>query len=245
MPGRSLEAQFDAIWQRFSRLTHTIDTLTTRSARWRRLLTPVAVSMIVPIQDEAVSAYLSEAQRKLSLYMGYVPQPVEKLHITLALLGYVRAVLPLPGTWRKAELQTLADNARVRFARLPAFTVRIGPINAFPNVAIAEVHDDGQMRLLEQVARDLIPVRRRVVSPYPLIPHITLGYFGRRPTRPLIQALTPLRDLPALPFQVDQVALTLYYRGFGPYRTKFILRHSIEQVIGQMPLMQAGHHDPD
>ena len=77
LPGRSLDAQFEVIWQRFTRLAETVDTLSTSSARWRRLLTPVNVSLIVPIQDDAVNAYLMEAQRQLSLYMAYVPQPVE------------------------------------------------------------------------------------------------------------------------------------------------------------------------
>jgi 2'-5' RNA ligase len=235
LPGRSLEAQFDALWQRFNGLSRTVDTLATRSARWRRLLTPVNVSLIVPIQDEAVCTYLTDAQRKLGPYMAYVPQPVEKLHVTLALLGFLQAGLPLPGTWTQNDLRELALNLQTFFAKLPSFTVKIGPINAFPNVAIAEVHDNGQLRLLEKAALEMVPKSRRSTAPYPLIPHITLGYFGSRPTRPVIQVLTPLRATTPLNFTIDQAALTLYYRGFGPYRAKYALRHSVEEVLSIMP----------
>ena len=236
LPGRSLEAQFEAIWQRFNGLARTVDTLISPSARWRRLLTPVNVSLIVPIQDEAATAYLMEAQRQLNLYMAYDPQPVEKLHITLVLFGFLRAALPLPGTLTMSELRQLAGSLEKVFARLPSFTVRVGPINAFPNVAIAEVHDDGQLRWLEKAAVELIPKSRRNAAPYPLIPHITLGYFGSRPTRPIIRVLTQLREMPALDLRIDQTALTLYYRGFGPYRAKYALRHSVEEVVDIIPL---------
>jgi len=234
LPGRSLEAQFDALWQRFNHLTRTVDTLVTPSARWRRIFTPVNISLIVPIQDNAVCTYLTDAQQKLSPYMGYVPQPVERLHVTLALLGFLRAGLPVPGTWTLRELRQLVIDMQTLFAELPSFTVRIGPINAFPNVAIAEVHDDGQLRFLEKAVLSLVPQNRRSDAPYPLIPHITLGYFGSRPTRPIIQVLTPLRALPPLQFTIDQAALTLYYRGLGPYQAKYVLRHSVEEVVGTM-----------
>jgi 2'-5' RNA ligase len=236
LPGKSLSVQFDALWERFTRLSHTTDTLGTWSMRWRRWLTPISVSFIVPINDPAISDYLIDAQQSLAPYMTYTPQPAEKLHITLSLIGYVRAGLPLPGTWTRSELQALANHARTLFAKLPSFEVRVGPINAFPNVAIAEVHDEGQLRLLETAIGELIPKARRANRSYPLIPHVTLGYFGHRPAAPIIEALRPLRSLPSLPFSVDQASLTLYYRSSGSYPTRYLLRHSVEEVIATLPL---------
>lgn len=235
LPSKSLAAQFDTIWQRFTRLSHTTDTLSTWSMRWRRWLTPANISFIVPITDPVVSSYLIEAQRRLVPYMTYTPQPPGKLHITVRLLGYLRAGLPLPETWRRSELQALANHAQTLFAKLPVFDVRVGPINAFPNVAIAEVHDEGQLRLLETAVNELIPHIHRTPQPYPLIPHITLGYFGRRPTGPIIDALRPLRNLPALPLIVDSVALTLYYRSSGSYPSKYLLHQSVEEVVATLP----------
>ncbi len=236
LPGKSLAVQFDAIWQRFSRLSYTSDTLNTWSMRWRRWLTPISVSFIVPISDPTISHSLIDAQQPLAPYMTYTPQPAERLHITLRLIGYVRAGLLLPDTWTRSELHALANHARTMFAKFPPFEVRVGPINAFPNVAIAEVHDDGQLRLLETAVGELIPKARRTPRPYPLIPHITLGYFGHRPATPIIEALIPLRSLPSLPLIVDRAAMTLYYRRGGSYPTKYLLRHSIEEVIAALPL---------
>ena len=239
LPGKSLAAQFDGLWQRFSQLAYTSDTLNTWSIRWRRWLTPISASFIIPIADSTISRYLIEAQQPLAPYMTYTPQPAEKLHITLRLVGYVRAGLMLPDTWTRSELHALANHARTLFAKFPPFEVRVGPINAFPNVAIAEVHDEGQLRLLETAIGELIPKARRTRRPYPLIPHVTLGYFGRRPAAPIIEALRPLRSLPPMLLTVDRVALTLYYRRGGSYPTKYLLRHSVEEVIATLPLKSA------
>ncbi len=204
--------------------------------RVRRWLTPINVSFIVPITDPAVCDYLSNLQKTLAPYMDYAPQPSEKLHVTLYQIGYLRAGLPLSNTWTRAELDELSDKARELFKNLPPFTVKVGPVNAFPNVAIAEVHDDGQLRLLERAAASVIPDDRRVVPTYPLIPHITLGYFGNRPVTPIVKVLRPFRTQPPITLTIDRAAMTLYYRGLGSYRTKHVLRHSVEDIIANLPL---------
>ena len=244
LPGRSLAGQFDALWQRFGLLSSTSETLNTWPIRWRRWLTPINVSFIIPVADAAISQYLIDAQKSLAPYMTYTPQPAEKLHITLRLVGYVRAGLLLPDTWTRSELHALSNHARTLFAKFPPFEVQVGPINAFPNVAIAEVHDEGQLRLLETAIGELIPKARRTRRPYPLIPHITLGYFGRRPAAPIIEVMRPLRNLPSMPLAVDRVALTLYYQRGGSYPSKYLLRHSVEEVIATLPLKSAYRATP-
>lgn len=242
LPGKSLEAQFDVLWQRFSRLPRTVDSMSGWSMRIRRWLTPINISFIVPISDPEVCDYLSNFQKTLAPYMAYAPQPAEKLHITLSQVGYLRAGLPLPNTWTHNELNDLIARARSLFSKLPAFTVKVGPINAFPNVAIAEVHDDGQLRLLERAAISVIPENRRLDAFYPLIPHVTLGYFGNRPAAPIAKVLRPLRNQPPLTLKIDRAAMTLYYRGLGSYRTKHVLRHSVEEVIASLTLNRDASH---
>ncbi len=236
LPGKSLDVQFEMLWQRFSRLPRTIDTLGRLSARLRRLTTPINVSFLVPLTDPAVNAYLISVQETLAPYMTYAPQPAARLHITLHQLGYLRAGIPLPRTWTPEALGTVIENTRTLFARFKPFTVRVGPINAFPNVLIAEVHDSDRLRLLARALIDLLPPSRRQRPPYPLIPHVTLGFFGDRPTEPIIRAVQPLREQPSLPLTVDQVLLTLYYPDFGPYHTHRLLEHSVEDVIARLPL---------
>lgn len=244
IPGKSLDAQFDALWQRFTHLSQTVDTLNRWPMRWRRWLTPINISFIVPINDAEVTDYLIDAQQKLAPYMGYTPQPIDKLHVTLYQIGYLRAGLPISGTWLREELNRLAQSAAHLFEQLPPFTVRIGPLNAFPNVAIAEVHDNGQLRLLESAAANVIPASRRLSSTYPLIPHITLGYFGSRPALPVVKVLRPLRTSPGLPLRIDRAAITLYYRESGAYQAKHMLRHSVEEVIATLPLSKGDANAP-
>jgi 2'-5' RNA ligase len=236
LPGKSLDTQFGTLWDRFSALPMTNDSMATWRIRLRRWLTPINVSFIVPIDDDEICNYLSDAQRRLAPLMHYAPQPKEKLHITLYLVGYLRAGLAFRYTWTREELHTLAERAAILFKKLPNFTVRVGPINAFPNVAIAEVRDEGQLRLLERAAASLIPESRRMPEPYTLLPHITLGYWGQRPVPPIAGTLKYLREWPILPLQVNRAALTLYYRGLGNYSTENVLHHSIEEIIGTLPL---------
>ncbi len=183
LPGKSLGAQFDAVWQRFERLSHTEDTMRKSTARLRRWLTPVNVSFVIPIDDTAVFDYLGYQ------YLGLM-QP---------------------------------------------FSVQIGPINAFPNVPIAEVHDNGSLRMLRGVIAQAIPP---VLTPlnYPLIPHITLGYFGKQPAAPVRNALRPLRGLAPMTFTIDRVQLTLYSLKAGRHERSAVLLHSTEEVLASMPL---------
>jgi 2'-5' RNA ligase len=231
LPGRSLEAQFDALWNRFERLRFTRDTLNRWPARYQRWLRPVNLSFVVPVDDEAVCRYLERAQDALRSHMNYAPQPTEMLHITLYQIGYLRTGLPLIGTWTRKDLDKIIRLARQNMALLEPFDVQVGPINAFPNVAIAEVHDDGKLRLLRAAASQAVPRLSRPLPTYPLIPHITLGYFGRRPAEPIREVLRPLRHLMPLSLRIDHVHVTTYSRKPGPYEPTQALRHSIEEVM--------------
>ncbi len=236
LPGKSLDSQFATLWQRFSALHWTLDSMVTWKMQMRRWLTPINISFIVPIDDEEVCEYLSNAQNRLAPLMHYAPQPKEKLHITLYMVGFLRAGLSFRYTWSREELHNLVERAALMFRKLPNFTVKVGPINAFPNVAIAEVRDEGQLRLLERAAASLIPEARRMPVPYTLLPHITLGYWGQRPVPPIVGTLKYLREWPTLPLQVNRAAITLYYRGLGSYDTAHVLHHSVEEIVGTLPL---------
>jgi 2'-5' RNA ligase len=133
------------------------------------------------------------------------------------------------------RLERTAELARDYLQLLRPFTVHIGPINAFPNVAIAEVRDGGKLRLLRGVVTQALP-RRLVSSGYPLIPHVTLGYFGAQPAAPVRNTLRPMRNWKPIPFTVDRVDLTLYYRKPGPYIRSQALLHSVEEILFSLPI---------
>jgi len=241
LPGKSLDAQFDTMWARFQQLPHTIDTLNRWPTRLRRWLTPVNISFIVPIEDEAVCGYLSSAQEVLKPLMAYAPQPTDKLHITLYLVGYLRTWrLALPGTWPRAALDRIIKLAQENLAFLEPFEVEIGPINAFPNVAIAEVHDKGQLRMVRAAVAQATPRLARPLRTYPLVPHVTLGYFGQKPIIPILNVLRPMRSWPPVKYHIDRVDMTMYYRKRGPHKPTDALPHSEEEVIATLRIGEAG-----
>lgn len=234
LPGKSLDAQFDKLWARFQRLRYTSDSINSWRARWQRWLTPINVSFVVPIEDDAICQYLVVAQEALKPFMNYVPQPQDKLHITVYQVGYVRGRLALPGTWSREALDRIRSLAAHNLALIDPFNVQIGPFNAFPNVAIAEVHDEGKLRLLRAMLIHAMPPLTRPLPSFPLIPHITLGYFGVRPADPIRQAMLPLRNVPPIVMRVGRVDMTLYYRKPGPYDPSHALVHSTEEVIATL-----------
>ncbi len=228
------------MWMRFQRLPHTIDTINRWPVRLRRWLTPINVSFVVPIEDEAVCSYVSRAQEILKPHMAYAPQPADKLHITLYMVGYLRTWLALPGTWPREALDRIISLARENLAFLEPFDVEIGPVNAFPNVAIKEVHDNGQLRLLRAAVAQATPRLARPLQSYPLIPHVTLGFFGQKPIGPILDAMLPLREWPSITFHVERVDMTMYYRKRGPYKPTDALPHSEEEVIASLKIGDAG-----
>jgi 2'-5' RNA ligase len=236
VPGKSLDAQFDKLWTRFKRLRYTTDSINSWQARWQRWLTPINVSIIVPIEDEAVCQYIIAAQEALRPFMSYAPQPHDKLHITVYQVGYLRTGLALPGTWTREALGRIQSQAGRNLRLIEPFNVQVGPFNAFPNVAIAEVHDEGKLRLLRAVVARAMPPLSRPLPTLPLIPHVTLGYFGLRPAGPIHQAMLPLRRVPPVVMRVDRLDMTLYYRKPGPHDPSRALVHSTEEVIATLRL---------
>jgi 2'-5' RNA ligase len=202
----------------------------------KRWLTPVNVSFIVPISDPKVCGYLCDAQAALKPHLTYDPQPADKIHITLFQLGYLKQTpLPLPHLWTKSQLMQIATIAQNYLSVLPPFDVEVGPINAFPNVAIAEVRDQGRLRLLRDVIARAIPPMLLPLN-YPLIPHITLGYFGKQPTAPICETIAPMRSCPPVPLKIDHVEMTLYYRKPELYKPSEALIHSEERVLASMQI---------
>jgi 2'-5' RNA ligase len=239
LPGKSLDSQFDAMWQRFQRLSHTRDTMMTLSNRLRRWLTPINVSFVIGIEDRAVCSYLMDAQEALIKHMDYAPQPEDKLHVTVYQVGYLRTGLALPGTWTQAQLHEIAALARQNLAYIDPFDVWVGPFNAFPNVAIAEVRDEGNIRLVRAAVSQAVPRLARPLPTYPLIPHITLGYFGRKPATPIQNVLRALRSRPPIKLHIEAVELTIYYRNPGPHEPAQALNHSTEEVLEVLPIGSA------
>lgn len=236
VPGKSLDAQFDKLWQRFGQLNYTTDSINTLSNRLRRWLTPVNVSFVIPIEDRKVCDYLGRAQQAILQHIAYDPQPPDKLHITLFHVGYLQQLpIRLPGTWSRQELNRITQLASEYLKLFQPIDVQVGPVNAFPNVAIAEVRDSGRLRLLRNIISRAVPPPMLPLN-YPLIPHITLGYFGKQSAAPIRETISLLRSLPRVDLHIDHVELTLYYLKPGSHEPNELLEHSRTETIGTLPL---------
>ncbi len=231
MPRR--DRAYAATWERFSRLSRTQDSLADERRGWRRwLLTPV-VAFVIPVDDPAVCAGLESWQRALAPWLVYDPQPAEHLHITLHIAGRLSPVswLLLPSFLRRSEVGRLAERARPVFGRFNPFEVGIGPPNAFANALFAEVQDEaGCLQALRAELRRALPLRARPPLRWPFVPHVTLGFWGRQPVAPLVQALVPYRSAAPLPLRVTAVHLTLYHQDSALLRPD-VLRTAREEIV--------------
>lgn len=233
MPRRA--PSFAAAWDDFVYSTQTDDSL----ARVRRLprrwfLLPY-VSFVIPIEDNAALARLTEWQAEFQPWLHYDPLPLEALHITLYDLGRLtrRSWRWLPHTWRREALFHLADQVRETLEDRAPFEVEIGALNAFSNVLFAEIKDcDSCLRVTRVRLRRALPLKARLPSPGPYLPHITLGYWGRQPTAPLVDTLSAYRQAEPLLLKIDKVKFTIYTPPVGtPDRD--LLRASHEEVIAE------------
>ncbi len=232
---------YSSKWQQFTRLAHTSDSLALERRGWRRWLLLPYLAFIIPITDPAVVAQLSEWQRQLGSWLQYEPQPLELFHITLHYVGLLRRRkwLLMPHTWRRDALSSLAERVRDDLNDCSQFDVRIGPLNAFSNVLFAEVQDDSQcLRRLRARLRWALPLRARPPVHWGYLPHITLGYWGRQPGSPLVQALAPYRTIDPILLHVDAVKFTVFTRdgvSLGPD----LLNAFQEDVIATYPLKES------
>jgi len=238
LAARRTPTSYPAIWERFTHLRWTQDSLADERRGWRRwLLTPI-IAFVIPIDEPTVRAELESWQRALAPWLAYAPQPAERLHVTLHIAGRVSPVswLPLPSFLRRSELGRLAERARPVFERFDPFEVGIGPPNAFPNALFAEVQDEADcLRALRTGLRRALPLRARPPLRWPFVPHVTLGFWGRQPVAPLVEALTPYRYAAPLPLRVTAVRLTLYHQDNALLRPD-VLRTAREEIVAEFRL---------
>ena len=229
---------YASIWQRFCRLRWTQDNLAEERRGWRRWLLRPVVAFIVPIDDAAVLAQLQSWQSALAPWLAYAPQPADRLHITLHIAGRLSPWpwLLLPNFWRRRDLERLAEGVESLVRGMEVFAVGLGPLNAFPNALFAEVQDETDcLRTLRTGLRRTLPRRARPPLRWPFVPHVTLGFWGRQPTGPLIAALTPFRSVQPVPLRVERVRLTIYAMDEGPSRVD-LLRTAREEIIAEFVL---------
>lgn len=236
---RRKAAAFAAQWAQFRHLKVTEDSLARERRGFRRWLLMPYIAFVIPLDDPDVRARVAAWQNAFADVMPYLPQPIDRAHVTLHYVGRLRTNpwLLLPHTWPRDALDGMAARARQALAQCSPFTIQIGPLNAFRNVLFAEVHDseDECLRATRLNVRRALPVRARPPSQWDYLPHITLGYWGEQPVPPLVARLRPLREAEPLPLRVARIRFTIYWRDLLPAAPDVLVR-AREEVIAEYPL---------
>lgn len=226
-------------WAEFMRLSTTQDTLAHERGRLRRWLLLPYVAFVIPIDDAAVRAQLVVWQQALRPFLAYAP-PSDNLHITLHHAGMLQHSLlkAMPYTWRRGALPLLARRAQPILQDFTQFTVRLGPLNAFPNALITEVQDDEAcLRALRLKLRRSLPIQARPPSAWSYLPHVTLGFWGKQPAAPLVDLLETFRTVEPIEYRVRRVKFTIYERDTLPPSTD-ALSTARETVIAEFTLQE-------
>ncbi|MCC6799128.1 MAG: 2'-5' RNA ligase family protein [Anaerolineae bacterium] len=235
----ALDRVFAAKWEQFTRLKRTEDTFERGQHGLRRWLAMPYITFVIPIDDPALRDQLAAWQSAFADMMPYLPQPVERAHVTLHYVGQLRtsAWMLLPHTWERSALGWIAARAGAALKQCREFTIGIGPLNAFSNVLFAEVYDGERecLRAIRLRVRRALPLRARPPSPWSYLPHVTLGFWGQQPIAPLAERLRPFRDAAPLPLRVSRIKLTIYRRDRLPATPDILLR-AREEVVAEFSL---------
>ena len=171
-------AEYEAAWTRFHTLTGLIHGFETIDSPWARGRDRYG-AFLVRVDDAAARYHLRPLAARLSRVPGLAMYPEEYWHITIKTLGFLVPEATAPDEVPDRLLAPIIEAARGVFNAHPAFDVSIGPINAFPDVVIAEIWDSGAVRrlntaLLEAAAG--LP-RQPFDGPH-FLPHVSLARYA-------------------------------------------------------------------
>jgi 2'-5' RNA ligase len=130
------------------------------------------------------------------------------MHITLVLLGFLVDEPGEEDEVSRERLQEIEKRARITLADVPAFTVRLANLNAFPGAAFIEAHDGGALDRLRDALCTSCDLKKPLGPP-----HLTVAYFqapdGTDAPDELISAIARYRDWPVREIMVENVEMTL------------------------------------
>jgi 2'-5' RNA ligase len=171
------------------------------------------------IDDPAVRTRMAAVAAALGPLI--TPCPVADAHITLFVAGF-----PNPEPTREDDVLPAVLNAQeaaLSALSAPAFTLQIGAARSFRSAPYLQVVDpDGA---LDRLRAALGPFREQRFGPF--TPHLTVGHIAADgPAAPLLAALAPFVDLPALPVHVRAVHRMVFdgRRAHSPLRLAATVR---------------------
>lgn len=173
----TIEAEFDLAWSRFQALESLLLVSDTLESPWARGHREYA-AFLVRIEDAAAVDHLRCLVDRISSLPGVECYPEPYWHMTIKGLGFVVQDPGRPEEISAADLRRVARAARDVFAEQPAFDVRLGRVNAFPEVVFVEVLGGSPVRELNTRLLDRLPRIARYPFDGPrFLPHVSIARF--------------------------------------------------------------------
>ncbi|WP_376773583.1 2'-5' RNA ligase family protein [Nonomuraea endophytica] len=194
-------------WQRFS-------TLTTMRDHWENPhWTPgrQAFFWYLCVDSPELRQLSSYCQQRLPQpFLNHVP--LDALHLTLSRVGWHDEV-------SNADVNAVFNAATSSCAGLKPFTMTIGPVSGSPGAVRFSV---GPWEPIVDLYRRLFNSTQAVLGTHyesEFRPHVGIAYCDKPvPAKPLIKAVSSLRDLPVIELLVSKVDLVLLRREGRTYR---------------------------
>src|SRR5829696_1172214 len=198
--------EYDRVWERFVG-ERRLEFGGYRDPDWQeghRL----SASLIVPGEAWRFHERLEPPREALRPFPFVSLHPDHFMHITLVLLGFLMDEPGEEDEVCRERLQEIAERARIALSDVPAFTVRLANLNAFPGAAFIEAHGGGALDRL----RDALCASCDLKKPQGP-PHLTLAYFqapeGTDAPEELISTIARYRRWSIGEITVENVEMTL------------------------------------
>jgi len=189
-------AEYEAAWTRFHALTGLIHGFETIDSPWARGRDRYG-AFLVRVDDPGARGHLRSLAERLATVPGLTLYLENYWHITIKTVGFLVPEATASDEVPNANLDGIIEAANNVLAAHAAFDFRIGPINAFPDVVIAEVWDSGAVRRLNAALLEAVPglLRQPFDGPH-FLPHISLArYVSNEALDQLKAILTDLRTV--------------------------------------------------
>lgn len=189
-------AEYEAAWTRFHTLTGLIYGLETIDSPWAHGRDRYG-AFLVRVNEPAARDHLRPLTERLATVPCLTLYPENYWHITIKTLGFLVREATDDEEVHEADLDRIIEAAAAVFATQPEFDLRVGPINAFPDVVITEIWDGGVVRRLNTALLEAVPgLPRQPFDGRHFLPHISLARYSSNDA--LDQLKSTLSDLRAV-----------------------------------------------
>ncbi|MEU4414788.1 2'-5' RNA ligase family protein [Nocardia salmonicida] len=165
-------------------------------------------------EDAELISMAQHCQQSLSSF-GLHPVPLSSLHMTLCRVGAAHAI-------SDAAIEVVTSSAAEALERVDSFEIEVGPLAGSSGAVRFSVTPWSSIWQLTTILRSqsenvaASPASKPISH---LRPHIGIGYSNRRQEiAPIIERVTQLRNMVAVPVTVTQVKLVRLWRSQDSYQ---------------------------